>query len=245
MIAIPVDMCICMAKNTNNNDVQLLNMCRIVKQLSSCCRNVCLVVNLLDLNNKQWKEKTQTRKKWKMTWRNVCAKRRLCSWFFFLGGCTTMAESNAYGVNSVGCTQIISSPVVSSWLGGDYSKPLLSFVVLCCVIFYFFVSFMFSNGVAFLDLVDMSSNIRPSNVNDYSENCIKLRNGKTVSILFFCVVFFCFLDSLNWKHCVGCVFVRCARAGAYDVSVMMHLNWTHPIGIVNGCMFVYARTLYA
>lgn len=49
-------------RNNSNNDVQLLNMCRIVKQLSSCCRNVRLVANLLDLNNKQWKETAQRRR---------------------------------------------------------------------------------------------------------------------------------------------------------------------------------------
>lgn len=51
-----------------HNDEQLLDMCRIVKQLSSCCRNIRLVANLLDLNNKQ-KKKEMKKIKRKMTWR--------------------------------------------------------------------------------------------------------------------------------------------------------------------------------
>lgn len=201
-------------------------MCRIVKQLSSCCSNVRLVANLLDLNNKQWNETAQSRGGWwQMTWPSEKA-----SWlvFFFLGGWIWRWPNQiAYGVNSVGCTQIISSPAVSSWLGGDYSKPSFR-----CIVLYFICSCRPCLAMVwlFLDLVDMSSNIRPSNVNDCSENCIKLRNGKTVSIFFrrrrlllllrlfkldtvrrMCVCAVC----ARARHCIWC---KCDDASELDTS---------------------------
>lgn len=71
----------CDRMHTKHNDEQLLDMCRIVKQLSSCCRNIRLVANLLDLNNKQKKKEKKKKNKEEDDVASECAKKLRRSFF--------------------------------------------------------------------------------------------------------------------------------------------------------------------